>query len=355
MITVLSFVEKYQKMLSVHIQKDMGLFLTGLSSQEEPKKGDLVFIASPKAFQKAVAAEVGALVIPEAFKDKAPTECSVNVLTSKNPRLLMAISSTELFALDKLKDQFSEQTRENFKSKAFIHPTAKVSDLAFIGPGAFIGKNVVLKDGVIVASNAVIQSKAHIGEDSRIHELAFIGHNCKLGKRCEVYPHATIGAEGFGYGSDFETGSHFSINHQGHVILEDDVHIGSGTKVDRGTFGHTKIGKHTKLDNLCHIAHNCEIGPHSLMAADSKVAGSTKIGAFFLSGGSIRVYGGLNICDRVSVGANSVVNKSIIKPGTYLGEPLKPEKEGLKNRAAFGRLYQIKKDLDKVMKKLNLK
>ena len=355
MITVLKFVERYPKLVSTCVEKDMNLTLSSLCSQEEPKKEGLVFVTSLEAFQNALKAGVGALVIPDKFKDKAPKESPVNVLTSKNPRLLMALSSTEFFALDKLKNQFAEVEKENLKSKSFIHPTAKVSELALIGPGVFVGENAVIKDGVIVGANAVIQSQAYVDEDSRIHEMAFVGHRCKLGKRCEIHPHVGLGTEGFGYGSDFEVGEHFLISHQGRVILEDDVHVGSGTKIDRGTFGDTKIGRHTKIDNLCHIAHGCEIGPYSLIAAGFKVAGSTKIGAFFVAGGNVSITGHITICDKVSLASLAVAHTSIKKPGDYHGHPLKPLREGLRNRVVFGNLYQMRKDLNKVMKVLKLK
>jgi UDP-3-O-[3-hydroxymyristoyl] glucosamine N-acyltransferase len=355
MTTVLNFLERYPKLVSSYIEKNMNQTISSLCSQEEPEKGGLVFVTSPESFERAVKSEVSALVIPESFKDKAPKESPVTILTSKNPRLLMALSSTELFALDKLKNQFSEQKKEDLKEKAFIHPTAKIAESALIGPGAYIGKGALIGEGVIIAANAVIQSEAEVGENSRVHEMAFVGHGCKLGKRCEIHPHAAIGIEGFGYGSDFETGAHIPINHQGYVILEDDVHVGSGTKIDRGTFGFTKICKHTKIDNLCHIAHNCEIGPYSLVTAGFKVAGSTKIGAFFVTGGNVTVTGHITICDKVNLAGLSVVHKSITEPGNYYGYPLKSLKEGLKNNAAFGNLHKMKKDLDKVMKALKLK
>ena len=267
----------------------------------------------------------------------------------------MALCSTEIFALDKLKDQFSGFDPEFLRSKSFIHPTAKVADSALIGPGVFIGKEAFIGEDAVIGANTIVQSNSHVGEGSRIHESSYIGHNSKLGKTCEIFPHAAIGIEGFGYGTDFETGEHAPINHQGHVVLEDNVHVGSGTKIDRGTFGFTKIGKHTKIDNLCHIAHNCEIGPFSLVTAGFKVAGSTKIGAFFVTGGNVTVTGHITIADNVNLAGLSAVHKSIDKPGSYYGYPLKPIKEGLKNSAVSGNLYKMKKDLDKALKALNLK
>jgi hypothetical protein len=39
------------------------------------------------------------------------------------------------------------------------------------------------------------------------------------------------------------------------------------TTIDRGTYGATRIGRGTKIDNLVMIAHNCNIGRHNLICS----------------------------------------------------------------------------------------
>ena len=48
--------------------------------------------------------------------------------------------------------------------------------------------------------------------------------------------------------------------------------------IDRATLGSTIIRKGVKLDNLIQIAHNVEIGENTVIAAQTGIAGSTKIG-----------------------------------------------------------------------------
>ena len=62
------------------------------------------------------------------------------------------------------------------------------------------------------------------------------------------------------------------------MIIEDHVEIGAGTSVDRATLGSTIIRRGVKLDNLIQIAHNVEIGENTVIAAQTGVAGSTRIG-----------------------------------------------------------------------------
>ena len=354
MITISKFLEKYSELANIYNNFDEKLNITALCSQDDPQPNSIVFISKKEALEKVLSSEASAVVIPKDNAQEELKSLKLNIIASKNPRLLMALCSTELFGLDKLKNQFKDLDMSELLKKSFIHPTAKVSKHALIGTNVFIGPDTVVEDDVVIGANSVVQSNSIIKKACRIHESVYVGHGSVLGEACELHPHAAIGVEGFGYGSSFETGEHYAINHQGHVVLEDHVHIGSGTKVDRGTFGFTKICKHTKIDNLCHISHNCLIGAFSIITAGFKVAGSTKIGAFFTTGGNASVSGHLNICDNVNLAGLSAVNGDIKEPGSYYGSPLQPLKEGLKNRATFGNLYKMRKDLNRVLKKLGI-
>ncbi len=352
MATVAKVLEKYQDLLNLHTEVDLNRKLMSLSSESAPEPDSIVFISKPESFQKALESRVGCVVVPESHKDLIPSDANTNVLTANNSRLAMALSAKEIFATDKLLEQF-EGFKTNISMAAIIHPTCHVAKDVKIGPNVFIGKNVTIGSGTIIGTSAVIQSGSKIGENCRIHEFAFIAQNSILGNSCEIHPQAAIGTEGFGYAST-QKGEHHPIPHQGNVVLEDHVHIGPGTKIDRGTFGETRIGAHTKIDNLCHIAHNCIIGKSSIITAGFIVAGSTTIGDYFTTGGRSTVTGHITISPNVNLAGHSVVHKSIEKPGSYYGYPLKPLKEGLKNNAAFGSLAKMKKNLNRVMKHLNL-
>lgn len=353
MVTVKDFIKKYSDLALPLREHNLSQEIQGLASEQSPQKQHLVFISKPENFERIARAEVACLVVPKTAAHLVPEKVNFNILTTDNSRLLMALATKESFAKDKLMEQF-EGFNSNISVAAIIHPSCKISTECKIGPNVVIGKNVTVEKGAVIAASAVIQSGSFIGANSRIHEFAYIGEGSQIGNGCEVFSHAGIGTEGFGYATK-STGEHEPISHQGHVVLEDYVHVGSGTQIDRGTFGETRIGLHTKIDNLCHIAHNCKIGKYGLITAGFKVAGSTSIGNYFTTGGNATVTGHIKIADKVNLAGLSVVHKDIKKSGSYYGYPLKPLKEGLKNNAAFGSLAQMKKDLAKVMKVLNLK
>lgn len=48
-----------------------------------------------------------------------------------------------------------------------------------------------------------------------------------------------------------------------------------------------------------------------------------KIGSDIWVGSNVTICEGVEICDHVVIGANSVVAKSILKPGVYVGSPVR--------------------------------
>ena len=74
-----------------------------------------------------------------------------------------------------------------------------------------------------------------------------------------------------------------------------------------------------KLDNQVHIAHGCCIGARTAIAGCVALAGGTLIGSDVTVGGMTGFTGHLSVCDKVHIGANALVTKSIMVPGSYLG------------------------------------
>jgi UDP-3-O-[3-hydroxymyristoyl] glucosamine N-acyltransferase len=86
--------------------------------------------------------------------------------------------------------------------------------------------------------------------------------------------------------------------------------------------GETRIEKGAKLDNLIQVAHNVIIGEHTVIAAQSGISGSTKIGKRNMIGGQVGFAGHLVIADDSKWGAQSGVHRSVpASGGTYMGTP----------------------------------
>ena len=71
------------------------------------------------------------------------------------------------------------------------------------------------------------------------------------------------------------------------VHIESFVEIGANVTIDRGTYGVTRIGEGTKIDNLVQIAHNVTIGKRVIIASQTGISGSCTIEDDVVIGGQV--------------------------------------------------------------------
>jgi hypothetical protein len=107
-----------------------------------------------------------------------------------------------------------------------------------------------------------------------------------------------------------------------------------------------------ELDNLIQIAHNCEIGSHTAMAAQVAVAGTTKMGEWCICGGQAGISGHSTIGDRTTIGpqCGTIGNR---KGGErLLGSPAMDAKEYIRATAYLKRLPDMEKKIKELTKEL---
>ena len=119
------------------------------------------------------------------------------------------------------------------------------------------------------------------------------------------------------------------------------MEIGANTTVDRATFGCTRIGRGTKLDNLIQVAHNVEIGRHNVFAAQAGVAGSTKIGSYNRVGGQVGFAGHIHVGDSNEFGAQSGIPNKVGDGERLIGYPAVPFLEFAKTQVYLKRLPEL--------------
>ena len=219
-------------------------------------------------------------------------------------------------------------------SFAYIGTNVKIGDNVKIYPNCFIGDNVVIGNNVIIFAGAKVFSETEIGNNVSVHSGA------------------VLGGDGFGFAPNPD-GSYSKIPQIGNLIIEDNVNIGAGTTIDRATMGSTIIRKGVKLDNQIQVGHNVEIGENTVIAAQTGIAGSTKIGKNCMIGGQVGFAGHITVGDNVHIQGKTGVTKSV-KDGEILqGNPAMSYKEFYKSYVHFKNLPKIVDDLEKI--KLNSK
>jgi UDP-3-O-[3-hydroxymyristoyl] glucosamine N-acyltransferase len=176
-----------------------------------------------------------------------------------------------------------------------------------------VGKNCHLYPGVFIGPNA------SVGDDCILYPNAVIYDNCIVGNRVIVHSIASVGQDGFGFAT--HKGVHHKIPQIGRVLLEDDVEIGSGAAIERGTLEDTIIGKGSKIGDSVAIGHGTKIGPYCLLVPQVGVAGSATLGHHVVLAGQVGVAGHLTIGNLVRVGAKAGVMNNVPDGATIVGTP----------------------------------
>jgi UDP-3-O-[3-hydroxymyristoyl] glucosamine N-acyltransferase len=310
----------------------------------------LVFVSDQA--QLATARERGAAIlivqrdIADQLVEKDPAfGCSFSV---KNVSMGMAVL---LKHFDRKRERFAQWGERH--PTAIVHPSARIGADVLLGPYCVIGANAVIGDGCCIGSHVVVENDARLGPDTVLHPHVFVGAGCELGRDCEVHPHTSIGSDGFGYAVGASRRPQ-KLSHLGNVRIGDEVEIGSNCAIDRATLSSTHIRSGAKLDNICHIAHNCDLGEDGFYTAGFMMAGSTTIGRRFMTGGNSVVSAHLKLADDVVLAGRSTVTSDVPVAGHYGGYPLQPLKDFMRTLAALGQLTEIRKNLNRVLKHLQL-
>ena len=263
--------------------------VNNIATLQNATKESISFLTNKKYQKYIKTTSANAVIVATNFK----IDNQKNYLVSEDPYLAYA-KLTTLFK--KPIFEFDNPT---------IHPSAVISNRSQIGNDVSIGANVVIGPDCIIGNHVIIKANCSIVQDVVIGEYSVI-HNGSV-----------LGSDGFGYAPSKD--GYIKIEQLGKLVIGRDVEIGASCTIDRGALDNTEIHDGVKLDNQIQIAHNVVLGENSAIAASCAIAGSTVIGKNFQMGGLSGVLGHLSVCDDVTVGAHTLITKSINKSGNYIG------------------------------------
>lgn len=188
-----------------------------------------------------------------------------------------------------------------------IHPTAVIDCEAEIGENVVVGPYTVV-------------GKAKIGDGCIIDSNVRIYDGVVLGKGCDIKAGAVLGGAGFGFEKD-EDGNRFRFPQIGGLIIGREVEVGSNTCIDRGALSDTVIGDYTKINNLCHIAHNNKIGRNVVITGCVNVSGSNVIEDNVWIAPNASIKGFVHLGKGCVVGMGAIVTKDVPGGETWVGNP----------------------------------
>jgi len=220
--------------------------------------------------------------------------------------------------------------RASLGEGARVPASCRVEAEACIGERAEIGERCHIGAGVVVGEGAVV------GDDCFIAPGAIIASGCRLGRRVRIGAGTIIGSEGFGLAS--EEGRPRTIRAVGTVVIEDEVEIGANCTIARATLGETRLGRGCRLDDQVHIGHNCLLEEGVIIAAQSGIGGSVRIGRGAILGGQVGVADHVEIGAGAQIGARSAVAGNVPEGARVAGYPAVAIEEWLGERVLLRRL-----------------
>lgn len=292
---------------------------------------DIGFLDNTKYIQSFIDSSAGACFVRAKHVDVAPK--GMALLISEDPYRAYALTAQYFYPFVPPVSDISPH--------AVIDATAVIGKNCSIGPGAFLGRSVVIGDDCIIGANAVLADGVQVGAGSRVGALSSLSHAI-VGERVIIHRGVHIGQDGFGFAMG--RGGHIKVPQLGRVIIENDVEIGAGTCVDRGTGPDTLIGEGSKIDNLVQIGHNVQLGKHCVVVAQVGIAGSARIGDGTVIGGQVGIAGHLKVGAGVRLAAKAGVMNDLPNGASYGGYPAIPIKDWHRQTVAVSRLIKHKKE-----------
>jgi UDP-3-O-[3-hydroxymyristoyl] glucosamine N-acyltransferase len=306
----------------------------------EAESGDLTFVEDEKYLAQFHTSPAAAAIVSPAIpvngktliRVKDPLTAFISVIQKLHPKKQTAFSGVH--------------------RTAQIHPSVQLGSNVAIGSFVAIGQDCVVGDGCKLHAGVVVGNFCRLGKGVTLYPHVVLYDGCVLGESVIVHANAVIGADGFGYRA--HAGRHVKVPQLGRVEIADDVEIGACTTIDRGTFGATRIGLGTKIDNLVMIGHNCQIGRHNLIVSQVGIAGSCTTGDYVVMAGQAGIADHIHVGDRSQLGAQCGVHKDVPPDIRMLGSPATPDKEQMRIMMTIEKLPELRKDIRRLKQHLGL-
>ena len=319
---------------------DISRLISGANSLEQAQPSDLSFVANQKAAALAPSSRAGCLLVSETFDGAGPW----SLIRIEDPRSAFARALAALYPKP--------------RPVPAIHPSAVISPSATLAPGCFVGAYVVIGDetrigrGACIGSGCSLGDRVFVGDDTTLHPNVTIYDNVRVGARVILHSGCVLGADGFGFtlaGDRYE-----KFPQVGTVEIGDDVEIGANCCIDRAALGVTRVADGVKLDNLVHVAHNCNIGKHTVVAAQTGFSGSVTVGDYAVIGGQAGIGEKASIASKAIIGGKSgILTGQRVRAGEPVwGIPARPLRQHLKGLANIARLAELRNEIRELKKKL---
>jgi len=317
---------------------DGDTIITGADTIRDSKVGSITLADQPKLADSLAKCDAAAVVVSSDFSPERIAYITVENVHASFAKIVQRFQPPRT------------RKRIGVSKYARVSQTARIGQDVEIHADASIGDNVCIGDGSTIHSGVRIMDDCQIGSHVTIFPNAVLYENARIGDHSIIHACAVIGAYGFGYKTI--DGRHHLSAQLGNVEIGSNVEIGACTTIDRGTYGPTKIGEGTKIDNQVIVAHNCRIGRHNIICSHVGIAGSASTGDYVVMAGQVGVADHIEIGDQVTLGAKAGVMNEVPSGETWFGIPATPSREQMTRVAALGKMPEMRKQFKELRRQV---
>lgn len=321
----------------LELRGDTAVLVRGVAALGSAGSDRVSFLANRRYRAQLLDTRAGAVVL----RAQDAAHCPVAALVAEDPYAAYA-RIAQLFAP-------AREQAGGIHLTAVIDPSARIHPEAAVGPHVVVGARSEIAAGCIIGPGCQIGEDCTLGPNCELVARVTLVTRTRLGARVRIHPGAVVGADGFGLamqGSANDEARWLKVPQLGGVTIGDDCEIGANTTIDRGALDDTVLEHDVRLDNQIQIGHGAHIGAHTAMAGCAAVAGSARIGRYCLIGGGAGILGHIELCDRVTVTAMTLVTHSIREPGEYSsGTPVMENRLWRRNAVRFKQLDALARRL----------
>ncbi len=354
-------VHEIAKSLAADAVGDLSILLSGPAQPERARADSLALAMDPKFIANLAKGKARVAILPEGTDwKKLGLDAAV---FAPHPRYVLS-GVNQLFA-------YVIDAPVGVHPTAFVDPSAQIAANASIGAFVFIGAKAKIGKNARILSHVSVAENASIGDDCLLYNGVRIGARVNIGHRFIAQPNAVVGGDGFSFVSPepgaveaaragqqpaadaIQKHGFARTNSLGAVTIGDDVELGAGSTIDRGTIVDTTVGDGTKIDNLVMLGHNVQVGAHCLLCAQVGVGGSSVVADRVILGGQVGVADHVNIGTNVVAAGKAGISSNVPPNRFIMGNPAIKAEANVESYKAYRRLPKLVAKVDVLQKQVS--
>lgn len=185
--------------------------------------------------------------------------------------------------------------------------------------GSYISKDAKIGVNVVIEPFCVINREVKIGDGTVIKSGVKISGKVTIGKGCIIYENCVVGANALNVVKNAQR-NNVQVPRLGSVRIEDNVEVGSMSRIEMAMADETVIHDSTKISLFSSIGHETNVGRNNIIV-QSVIGGHVVLGHDVYLGMGTKIKQRLKIGSNAYIGMGSIVMKDVPEGVAVAGNP----------------------------------